>query len=103
MVFSIHSDTVSRPEYTRENLNKKKDGILHSEISGSHSGEYEDGCFWIVAPCSLVVVYRIAAFIIRAIPLMLEAASISGTSINVYQTTRRNNPEDSQTGSCASK
>jgi hypothetical protein len=27
--------------------------------------------------------------------LMVEAASISETSVNFYQTTRRNNPEDS--------
>jgi hypothetical protein len=30
-----------------------------------------------------------------AIALMTEAASTSETSINFYQTTRRNNPEDS--------
>jgi hypothetical protein len=36
-----------------------------------------------------------AAFITRAIALMMEAASTSETSVNFYQTTRRNNPEDS--------
>jgi hypothetical protein len=41
--------------------------------------------FWVVAPCSLVEVYR----------RMVEAASTSETSVNFYQTTRRNNPEDS--------
>jgi hypothetical protein len=30
-----------------------------------------------------------------AIFLMMEAASTSETSVNLYQTTRRNNPEDS--------
>jgi hypothetical protein len=30
-----------------------------------------------------------------AIALMMEAASTSETSVNIYQTTRRNNPEDS--------
>jgi hypothetical protein len=34
--------------------------------------------FWVVAPCSLV-----------------EAANTSETSVNFYETTRRNNPEDS--------
>jgi hypothetical protein len=29
------------------------------------------------------------------ISLMMEAAGISETSVNFYQTTRRNNPEDS--------
>jgi hypothetical protein len=28
-------------------------------------------------------------------PLMMETASIAETSVNFYQTTRRNNPEDS--------
>jgi hypothetical protein len=46
---------------------------LHiGEISGSHGGEY-----------------------IRLIALMMEAASTSETSVNFYQTTRRNIPEDS--------
>jgi hypothetical protein len=36
----------------------------------------------------------LAASIIRAM-MMMEAASTSGTSANFYQTTRRNNPEDS--------
>jgi hypothetical protein len=31
---------------------------------------------------------------IVSIALMMEAASISETSVNFYQTTRRNNPED---------
>jgi hypothetical protein len=35
----------------------------------------------------------LAAFII--IPLMMETASTSETSVNVYQTTQRYNPEDS--------
>jgi hypothetical protein len=30
-----------------------------------------------------------------AIALMMDAASASETSVNFYQTTRRNNPEDS--------
>jgi hypothetical protein len=38
--------------------------------------------FWIVAPYSLIT-------------LMMKAASISETSVNFYQTTRRHNPEDS--------
>jgi hypothetical protein len=38
----------------------------------------------------------LTAFIIKAIIfLMMEAASTSETSVNFYQTTRRNNPEDS--------
>jgi hypothetical protein len=36
--------------------------------------------FWVAAPCSLVEVYR-------HITLMMEAASISETSVNFYQTT----------------
>jgi hypothetical protein len=33
--------------------------------------------------------------IIRATALMMEAARTSETSVNLYQTARRNNPEDS--------
>jgi hypothetical protein len=36
-----------------------------------------------------------AASIFRAITLMMKAAGTSETSVNFYQTTRRNNPEDS--------
>jgi hypothetical protein len=55
-----------------------------SDISGSHGGEYEDGC---LPAC---------ASIIRAIiALMMEAASTSESSVNFYQTIRRNNLEDS--------
>jgi hypothetical protein len=41
---------------------------------------------WDAAPCSLVEAYRFVA-------LMMEAASTSETSVNLYQSTRRNNPE----------
>jgi hypothetical protein len=37
----------------------------------------------------------LAASTIRVITLMMEAASTSETSVNFYQTTRRNIPEDS--------
>jgi hypothetical protein len=40
--------------------------------------------FWDIAPCCLV-----------AIALMMEAASTSKLSVNFYQSTRRNIPEDS--------
>jgi hypothetical protein len=39
--------------------------------------------FWVITPCNLIA-------------LMMEAASTSETSENLYQTTRRNNPEDSR-------
>jgi hypothetical protein len=45
--------------------------------------------FWDVTPCSLVKVYR------RFIDLIMEAENTSETSVNFYQTTRRNIPEDS--------
>jgi hypothetical protein len=37
----------------------------------------------------------LASSIIKAIALAMEAASTSGMSVNVCQTTQRNNPEDS--------
>jgi hypothetical protein len=52
---------------------------------------------WVVAPCSLVDVYRRFRGIccLHQIALMMEAARTSETFINFYQTTRRYNPEDS--------
>jgi hypothetical protein len=44
--------------------------------------------FWVVAPCSLVEVYRLIA-------LMMKAASTSEMSVNIYQTTRHNTSEES--------
>jgi hypothetical protein len=52
--------------------------------------------FWVVAPCSLVeVIRRFGGACASIIALMMEAASGSETTVNSYQTTRRNNPEDS--------
>jgi hypothetical protein len=55
--------------------------------------------FWVVVPCSLVkftdVSEVLAASIIRAISLIMEAANTSETSADFCQTTRCNNPEDS--------
>jgi hypothetical protein len=51
--------------------------------------------FWDVAPCSLDVSEVLPACIIRAIALMIEAVSTYETSVNFFQTTRRNIPEDS--------
>jgi argininosuccinate synthase len=53
--------------------------------------------FWLVAPCSLVEVFRrfnqsLARSLL--IVLTMEAASTFKMSVNLYQTTRRNNPED---------
>jgi hypothetical protein len=57
--------------------------------------------FWVVAPCSLLEVYRRFSGACRLhhqvlIALMIEAASTSETSVKLYQPTRHNNPEDSQ-------
>jgi hypothetical protein len=51
--------------------------------------------FWIAAPCSLAEVYRRIRGACALIALMMEAARTSETSVNFYQTARRNNPEDS--------
>jgi hypothetical protein len=50
--------------------------------------------FWDVAPCSLVdndTCFRV----LTAIVLMMKTVNISETSVNIYQTTRHNIPEDS--------
>jgi hypothetical protein len=54
--------------------------------------------FWVVAPCSLVELYRRfkgACCLHHQIALIMEAARTSETSVNFYQTTRRYNPENS--------
>jgi hypothetical protein len=56
--------------------------------------------FWAVAPCSLVEVYqrfRGACCLQHQSDhrLVMEAADTPETSVNFYQTTRCNNPEDS--------
>jgi hypothetical protein len=48
--------------------------------------------FWVVEPCNLVEVHR--HFKAR-FELLMEGASTFETSMNFYQTTRRNQPEDS--------
>jgi hypothetical protein len=50
--------------------------------------------FWVVAPCRLVEV-SVTAVLAAAISRAREAVSTSDTSVNFYQTTRRNIPEDS--------
>jgi hypothetical protein len=54
--------------------------------------------FWDVAPCSLVEVYRRfrgACFLHHQGDELTEAESTSETSVNFYQTTRRNIPSQS--------
>jgi hypothetical protein len=46
--------------------------------------------FWVVAPCSLVEINRRFRD-----AMMMVAVSISETSVNFYETIRRNIPEDS--------
>jgi hypothetical protein len=52
--------------------------------------------FWDVAPCSLVDIDRRfrCAYCLHHQALMTETVSTSETSANIYQTTRRNIPED---------
>jgi hypothetical protein len=54
------------------------------------------GCCAVQSGTKLPTFQRcLAASIIRAISLMMEVASTCQTSVNFYETTRRNNPEDS--------
>jgi hypothetical protein len=55
-------------------------GNIICEISGSHGGEYEDGC--LLCCCTLIA-------------LFMGAVTTYGTSLNFYQIKRRNNPADS--------
>jgi hypothetical protein len=51
--------------------------------------------FWVVVWQKFADVSDVLASSIREIALMMEAANTSETLVNFYQTTRRNNPEDS--------
>jgi hypothetical protein len=52
--------------------------------------------FWVVEPCSLVEVYqRFRGVCCLHHQLTMEAARTSETLVNLYQTTRRYNSEDS--------
>jgi hypothetical protein len=52
--------------------------------------------YWIIAPCSLVEVYLHFSdtYCVYHIALMVEAASTTETSANIYHTVGRNNSED---------
>jgi hypothetical protein len=55
--------------------------------------------FWDIAPCTLVETQQISemptAFIVRSMKMIMDEASTSETSMNFYQSTRRNTPEKS--------
>jgi hypothetical protein len=51
--------------------------------------------FWVVAPCSMVEVYRCFNGACCLRHQGEAAARTSETSVKLYKTTRRNNPEDS--------
>jgi hypothetical protein len=53
--------------------------------------------FWIVTLCSLVDFTDVSEVLAA---LMMEVASTSVPSVNVYQTTQRKNPEDSPLHIC---
>jgi hypothetical protein len=54
---------------------------------------------WDVAPCSLLEIDRRFRGDVVIIALIMEVVNTSETSVNIYQTTRRNIPEDSQSSS----
>jgi hypothetical protein len=51
--------------------------------------------FWVVVPCSLIEVTDVSEVLAASIALMIQEKIASEMSANFYQTTRRNNPEDS--------
>jgi hypothetical protein len=58
-----------------------------------HRTEFKKQVFRLRDAKSMRVHLTVKSFPIRAIALMIEAAITSGTSVNFYQTIRRNNPE----------
>jgi hypothetical protein len=52
--------------------------------------------FWLFAPCGLIKFTDVLEVLVASITwAMIAQTSTSETSVNFYQTTRRNNPEDS--------
>jgi hypothetical protein len=67
--------------------------LAFCEISGSHGGEYEHDC---LLGCSAVWYRRNFPVLTASITaLTMEAVSTYETSVNFYENTRRNIPEDS--------
>jgi hypothetical protein len=77
--------------------------LFFGETSSSHGGEYEDDC--LLGCCAVQSGRNLPKFQRfwclhhqgddALIALTMEAVSISETSVNLYQTTLRNIPEDS--------
>jgi hypothetical protein len=61
---------------------------MQQQFPSKHQKSMKMAVFWVVASCSLLEVCRRFA-------LMMEAVSTSEIWVNIYQTIRRNNPEDS--------
>jgi hypothetical protein len=49
--------------------------------------------FWAAAPCSLLKFTDVSEVLVA---MIMKAESTSETSVNFYQTTLRNNPQDSR-------
>jgi hypothetical protein len=74
--------------------------LKFSQISGSHGGKYEDGCLVscsAMLTCRSLPTFRMYLLLPSSIltGLVMETASTSRTQVNFYQSTRRNNPDDS--------
>jgi hypothetical protein len=87
--FNILSLDAVSYEVDKLSLNNSESVIIHVGFEVLTAVSTKMAVFWVVAPCSVVEVNQ------RFIALMMEAARISETSVNFYQTTRRYNPEDS--------
>jgi hypothetical protein len=97
-----HNNTKTKLAYTH-----KVKSRLNSEnvCCNSVQNLLKKAVFWVVAPSSLVEVYRrfrgACYFHHQGLMAMkMEAASTSETSVIFYQTTRHNNPEDSHLHTC---
>jgi hypothetical protein len=68
--------------------------LLHCDISGSHAANMKMAVFCVVTPCSLVEVYRRFRGA-SCLHHQMDASPTFESSVNFYQTTRRNSTEDS--------
>jgi hypothetical protein len=79
----------NRTEYTST---PSLSNIELSMTSGSHGGEYEDGC---LLGCSAMWTGMNSAMLPTIRALMMEAVETFETLVNSYQSTQRYNPEHS--------
>jgi hypothetical protein len=92
----IHNVKVIQDWYRSHDIRKRQYDDDDGGFQIPKAESVKMAVFWVVAPCTLVWVYRrLRVFATSIIAFMIEAANIFQKSVNFYQTTRHYNEEDS--------